>query len=915
MYFNFKKIASAVSSALMVTSTVALAAAANYPAPFVSGSHADVAIIVGDTAASTDAAAAAALSADLGAKFVAAGGSTTTSATVSDDAFPLFTSGTPVYLNDSINVARTSITDDDLPAILAKTTFNGGSGAGDADVTQTIIPGTNSRVLFGKQPTSSDDPTLYISLGTSSSTPVYNTSITFDQAVNFTHADAIGETLELFGKEYTVSADTDSTSLVLYRSSERFRLSVGGQNPTPSKSVTVDGTAYTVEIVSGSDTSAEIAVTSSDGMMKSKEINEGDTAKVNGVEVSVISATENDITGISAEIVVGSQRITLEDGQNVQVGVDDTPLDGTYVSFTGSTDDLTGIQISTFAEDTQEDALLSGTAFADPVWGSFKLSFTGVNNPLTDADRDMMKVGASGDSALDLMFTQHGGKEASFDWLQNATIGYSALGTGSGTVGMYLGHGDNGNELIRVAEQAPLNRSMYAVVGNEDEGHLVELSTVKNSSDGYSDDEIKFTDVFDTSKTYDSVITSEGTGTVNIGGKVYGVTYSGVSTSNENVVVRLNFPNSESSGNQLVLFPTIETDKGAKVALYQPTNINMTNYDGAGTDVSGLIFPDGDGYNTVTTTSVNEAGNFTVGSTVIGNGTSSTTITAGVLTYNVSLTAPSMNGSITQNTQQVARVYLVDPVNGGNINTPALIVFEEEEDESGNRNAFIVTPTGSGVNNAETEVSTILVSAGAGVPPTTTGGSGAGTSFVTLESDDTMSQLVTKYGTLLTLKNPDSGQRTAEIAYPDDQVEAMVYVAAGDATVGGGSTGALGNIVMDASEVASVSNKNLIVVGGSCINTVAAKLLGSNAPLCGADFTAATQRVAGKAVTAGSWLVQSFESPWNSNKIALLVAGYEAQDTTNAANALKSSTATDTMVGKKYTGTTGTTLTPVTSSA
>ena len=93
-----------------------------------------------------------------------------------------------------------------------------------------------------------------------------------------------------------------------------------------------------------------------------------------------------------------------------------------------------------------------------------------------------------------------------------------------------------------------------------------------------------------------------------------------------------------------------------------------------------------------------------------------------------------------------------------------------------------------------------------------------------------------------------------------------------------GSTGVAGgqiSIVKD-SEVSSVSGKNLVVVGGSCINTVAAKILGSTTPICTADFTTKT------GVGAGQYIIKTVESPYNSDKVAMLVAGYAAADTVNA---------------------------------
>ena len=103
MVFNFKKIASVVSSGLMMSATLALAAAANYPAPFVQNGNADVAIVVGESAAFSDNSAATALSTDLATVFAAQGGQSTGSTTITGENFPLFTSSTELRLNASLN--------------------------------------------------------------------------------------------------------------------------------------------------------------------------------------------------------------------------------------------------------------------------------------------------------------------------------------------------------------------------------------------------------------------------------------------------------------------------------------------------------------------------------------------------------------------------------------------------------------------------------------------------------------------------------------------------------------------------------------------------------------------------------------------------------------------------------------------
>ena len=114
----------------------------------------------------------------------------------------------------------------------------------------------------------------------------------------------------------------------------------------------------------------------------------------------------------------------------------------------------------------------------------------------------------------------------------------------------------------------------------------------------------------------------------------------------------------------------------------------------------------------------------------------------------------------------------------------------------------------------------------------------------------------------------------------------------------------LGAVTVDDSEVASVAGKNLVVVGGSCINSVAADLLGG--ALCGANFEQKT------GAGSGSFVIQTFSR--SGGKVATLVAGYNAADTTNAAKYLTTQSV-DTTVGKTYVGTSATSAKLVTAAS
>jgi len=174
---------------------------------------------------------------------------------------------------------------------------------------------------------------------------------------------------------------------------------------------------------------------------------------------------------------------------------------------------------------------------------------------------------------------------------------------------------------------------------------------------------------------------------------------------------------------------------------------------------------------------------------------------------------------------------------------------------------------------------------------------GTNSGFVTLGSDTYKKAAVDEYGAFVTKEDRTNQNGLATIYYPGSQMYFDTVFSATGASITGGTAiatgGQLGNVLVKDSEVGSVSGKNLVVVGGSCINSVASSLLGAG---CGADFTAKT------GVGSGQFLIQSLASTYSTGKVAVVVAGYEAADTVNAATYLTTQTV-DTSVGKKYKGT------------
>jgi len=147
----------------------------------------------------------------------------------------------------------------------------------------------------------------------------------------------------------------------------------------------------------------------------------------------------------------------------------------------------------------------------------------------------------------------------------------------------------------------------------------------------------------------------------------------------------------------------------------------------------------------------------------------------------------------------------------------------------------------------------------------------------TPEGETNVAYGYTSYGAFIKRETPTNDPSTFSIDYPESQMYPLVYVAAKGASfseVGATTTEAVTvqriqvGAAKLASEVSDVKAQNTILVGGPCANAAAATVMG-NPTDCAAGFT------------PGEGMVQLWEHA-NGN-VAMLVAGYGALDTRNAA--------------------------------
>ncbi len=889
MKFNFRKIASVLASAVMLGSTVGIAAAANYPAPFVSSAGGDVAVVVGSNAATGDFLAAADLGTNLQAELakLTATSGVAGAVSTSGETASLYTSSSKIYANSTLNAVKSVLTKTELPTVLKEESF---SGNVDAKTTQTIVLGSYPQVTFAKQPTSSEDPVFALTTSSSSGLHTYNATVDFNKAVIINHSDSKNQQLTLFGQKFTVGASTGATDLILLKEASKVDLT----SDAPSQEVTISGKKYTVELVSASDTAATIKVTDEAGSSDSKEVSEGYSKKIQGLTIAINTADETNFK-LSAAVVAGAEKYTLTSGSSVTYGESDTVVDGTIVNFSGGLGALTKIVVSVRAPTSDKDAIKPGESFKDSVFGSFKLELAGLN--IADdstTSRESIKLRSSGDDKMTAELTDNRGNAKTIQWAINNT-------------GLDLRWDSDGHR-IHVAEQAVANRSDYIVVGNEDEGRLLKVYQITNQTTGYSNDAVRFQDVF-SGDTIDATLTSEGAGTVTVGGKVYSILYEGASTASDDArTVRLNYP--DSSGDDLILYPTFQTSKGAKAFFYKPIILNFTlGPSGTGNyinlDGDSIRFPNGaDAYQGLAldlTVTDYGAGNFSVAcgttTTVVGNGTTSAacTLTNTGLTYNFTI------GSAVNSTT----IYLADTTGGGNIVDPAFVILEEKDDAN-RYEAVIVTLEPGNTGDDGIGVSEII----------RTWNNDAVWNEISLYTDSKKTKEADKWGVIGLIDSSDSDQKSATLSYPDEQIYAQLYIGAvasavTSSAVGTGTVTELGSVTVKDTEVSLVSSKSLIVVGGSCINEAAQKVLDKSAAVCGADFTTAT------GVGADQALIKVVKNPYlaaDTTKIAMLVAGYEAADTTKAVKYLTTSKPS-TAVGELKLSTSGTVATIVTSAA
>jgi len=512
---TMKKIGTIFAAAALVGATLTGAIAADLkdmPAPFVKDGKADVAIVVGASAATADVLGAIDIASALQAKSVSTTAVSVPGASKSasvSDGVKVETSGNALLLGEALSTVMPGnvLDDSDLPELLADGIVTEEDDSDEFDYTQELALGTDIKVEFDSDDTDMDNPVLYLDLDTSADVLwTYSLEFTGGSALNLTTLED-SETIVMLGKTFTFDPNIDTTgTITLFGSDKTEYLTLN-----EPKTFTVDGKSYNVEVTGGNSDNDNVVI-AVNGV--SKTVTEGQTVTVNGLEIYAKDVFVTNIPTLSAAatLFIGSQEIVLpqasataNDYSEVEIGGETVNGLEAWVEAAGSFTPNGRVESINFrlkpselsndvAGFDEKNWLEAGEEVMDPLFGTFKVIFNGGNYALDDEDKGMFSLNGA-DDELTVKFVNDDGDEIAFTPLKlsgsNVVFEDTADGEGyNGAVQDGIWDGD-----VFVLEDSATNPRLtvvYEVTGftsenNERVVRLKNLATGATDSYGASD--------------------------------------------------------------------------------------------------------------------------------------------------------------------------------------------------------------------------------------------------------------------------------------------------------------------------------------------------------------------------------------------------------------------------------------------
>ncbi len=757
-----------------------------------------------------------------------------------------------LYYDSAIDSAIQVLTSKDLPKLLASGTVEDENGQ-KYNYDQYLRIGDKVITFGDPVPTdTTKEAVYYIQLGTNptpDSDYLVQAEVIFDNPINVTMAK--GKKITLFGQEFTIAPESTADKLVLYKSSDKVSVGAG-----ETKTITVGGKEYTVKVVG--IVNSETAVVEINGI--TKEVEEGRSYDFGGLQVYIEDVFYYKVPQETGSVVLsaGAEKYIFQNGQPVKEGSDEEIVKGTKVATDYSNYQLSYLKIAFDAKDTQSNYIEEGSTWVDPLFGTIKVAFNGLDS----ASTEKITVEPVSTQAYRVSFTDKNGNSVSLEWAYDSDLST----TGNAKLA------DSNGYAFHVVEGEPTKLNEYTfLAAAEGFERVVQVTDIDatNADDSVKDKgKITLRDV-DTGAEFEVNVEETGVdtgifeGKKVIDGQEY---YIYLDTKNDsdvtNDVVEITWGTGADygkPGNEITVYPIMRTSKGAMIVLTEPATLTLGI-----NETKTIKLPTGD--ITVTTTS---DGNVTVsvGGTTVINTTSSAG--SAVTAYDVKV--GNVGYDITATPDATAPTV---KINLNATTSPALMIVEEE-DANGNHNAVII-PVKEGSNYLDL-----------GTPTFT----GTHSDFVA--TGDNEDKAVDVYGTMVYRTNTND-QDVDTITYPDKQLVAAVAVGS-NPQFGEATSEVMRDVVIPVTtDVAKLDteignyekqNYDLIVVGGPCVNKIAAELLGDasvyeNHPACDNLFTS----IAGE----NAAIVKVFPNVFAKGKTAVLVAGWNRDATKKAAMMLQS---------------------------
>ena len=805
--FKFSKVASLLASAAMLTSTVALAAAASYPGPFLqNGSAANTAIVytsLTGAAHTTDLAAVNDILTDINRKVTAT--ATTGNVNISGGDNFLLQKANKIHMGDNITteIGSATLTDSDLPVLLKKGVYSNYENT-EYKYEQKLTLGNTLTLNFFAE-SDYKDRTPSVGINIPSSTPVLNYTLEFStEPASDVVSDRLDDfektTLNILGHDYYIlRADNGTTANM------KFTLLDSANSASVKEGETVDmkvgDKSYTVSAAVYSATSVKVTVNGETTV----SLSSGGTQKLKdgtyvGIREILYNAKEAGIS--SVELSLGTGKLEITSGSSVKLNDNTVNEVVGYITegtTSGSKEKISKIVLEWKTDD--REYVTPQSELIIPGFQNVKLTMTDFVMPSTETTKvtygstDYVVIKTtlkSGDVTIPILYANSSGDFIGLG--QDANKKLVTNTTGSIT-SIYFNE-TNGDEYL----VASYNTT------NDAESYLLTFSLTR--ADGINKTTVRS---WETTGWVDRCTDKKPTDVCTLGNlalTIQGVTWLGV-------------------------------EKGVSVT------------------------------GTAATTSFKDV--FTKDGLHI------------FLPYIGSNNTVDLKGIINLTAQSATQV--------AGHSWASFFLYFDEEDKTG------TIDSGTGFNV------TLDGKSDGSVEASTYGTTKARINYPD-DSNHYINYVFSELGTKIEQTGDSSSQREVTIEYHGGESYGKVYVAASTA-VTSSSGGTFNAISIDDNNAAQMSGKNLVVVGGSCVNKVAAQLLGLTFTACGETWQAKT------GVGSGEWLIQTFDY---GGKVATLVAGYNAPDTVNAKSYFLADPEKKIYLtsGKKLKGTSATSATVVT---